>query len=39
MLKACVRDIPTILRELFARFQTSFYTNPRDAAFNGLGVE
>jgi ATP-dependent Lon protease len=36
---ASVRDIPTIPGELFAKFQTSFYADPRDAAFKALGVE
>ncbi len=36
---ASVRDIPTIPGELFAKFQTSFYSDPRDAAFKALGVE
>jgi ATP-dependent Lon protease len=36
---ASVRDIPTIPGELFAKFQTSFYAAPRDAAFKALGVE
>jgi hypothetical protein len=35
---ASVRDIPTIPGELFAKFQTSFYADPRDAAFKALGV-
>ena len=34
-----VGDIPTIPGELFAKFQTSFYSDPVDAAFNALGVE
>jgi ATP-dependent Lon protease len=34
-----VSDIPTIPGELFAKFQTSFYSDPRDAAFKALGVE
>ena len=34
-----VGDIPTIPGELFAKFQTSFYSSPTDAVFNGLGVE
>jgi ATP-dependent Lon protease len=34
-----VADIPTIPGELFAKFQTSFYSDPRDAAFKSLGVE
>ncbi|MDB4645272.1 protease Lon-related BREX system protein BrxL, partial [Rubripirellula sp.] len=36
---ASVTDIPTIPGELFAKFQTSFYSDPRDAAFKALGVE
>jgi len=36
---ASVRDIPTIPGELFAKFQTSFYSDPIDAAFKALGVE
>jgi ATP-dependent Lon protease len=36
---ASVGDIPTVPGELFAKFQTSFYSNPRDAAFKSLGVE
>jgi ATP-dependent Lon protease len=38
-LKASVKDIPTIPSELFAKFQTSFYADHRDAAFKALGVE
>ena len=34
-----VGGIPTIPGELFAKFQTSFYSDPRDAAFKSLGVE
>ena len=34
-----VGDIPTIPGELFAKFQTSFYADPVDAVFKGLGVE
>ena len=34
-----VGGIPTIPGELFAKFQTSFYSDPRDAAFKALGVE
>ena len=34
-----VSDIPTVPGELFAKFQTSFYSDPRDAAFKSLGVE
>ncbi len=36
---ASVGDIPSIPGELFAKFQTSFYADPRDAAFKALGVE
>jgi ATP-dependent Lon protease len=36
---ASVRDIPTIPGELFAKFQTSFYADPRDAVFKALGVD
>ena len=36
---ASVSDIPTIPGELFAKFQTSFYSDPRDAAFKALGVD
>ncbi len=36
---ASVSDIPTIPGELFAKFQTGFYADPRDAAFKALGVE
>ena len=36
---ASVGDISTIPGELFAKFQTSFYSDPRDAAFKSLGVE
>lgn len=31
--------IPTVPGELFAKFQTSFYSDPVDAAFKALGVE
>jgi len=34
-----VKDIPTIPGELFAKFQTSFYSDPTDAVFKALGVE
>ena len=34
-----VTDIPTIPGELFAKFQTSFYSDPSNAAFKALGVE
>ena len=36
---ASVSDIPTIPGEFFAKFQTGFYSDPRDAAFKALGVE
>ena len=36
---ASVADIPTIPGELFAKFQTGFYSDPRDAAFKALGVD
>jgi predicted ATP-dependent Lon-type protease len=32
-------DIPAIPGELFAKFQTSFYSDARDAAFKSPGVE
>ena len=32
-------DIATVPSELFAKFQTSFYTNPEDAVFKALGIE
>lgn len=35
---ASVGDIPTIPGELFAKFQTSFYADPKGAVFNALGV-
>ncbi|MDR2171635.1 MAG: protease Lon-related BREX system protein BrxL [Planctomycetaceae bacterium] len=34
-----VRDIPTVPGELFAKFQTGFYADPKDAVFKALGVE
>lgn len=34
-----VTDIPAVPGELFAKFQTSFYSDPTDAAFKALGVE
>ena len=34
-----VSDIPSVPGELFAKFQTSFYSDPVDAAFKALGVE
>lgn len=36
---ASVGDIPTIPGELFAKFQTSFYSDPVDAVFKGMGVQ
>ena len=36
---ASVRDVPTVPGELFAKFQTGFYSDPRDAAFKSLGVD
>ncbi len=36
---ASVTDIPTIPGELFAKFQTSFYSDPVDAVFKALGVQ
>jgi ATP-dependent Lon protease len=36
---AGVSDIPTIPGELFAKFQTSFYSDPSDVALKALGVE
>lgn len=39
LLMAIVKDIPTISGELFAKFQTSFYTDPVDAVFKALGVQ
>jgi ATP-dependent Lon protease len=32
-------DIPSVPAELFAKFQTSFYTDPVDAVFKALGVQ
>lgn len=34
-----VSDISTVPGELFAKFQTGFYSDPVDAAFKALGVE
>ncbi len=34
-----VGDIPTIPGELFAKFQTGFYSDPVDAVFKALGVK
>jgi ATP-dependent Lon protease len=36
---ASVADLPTIPGELFAKFQTSFSSDPRDTVFKALGVE
>ena len=36
---ASVGDIPTIPGELFAKFQTSFYSDPKDAVFKAFGVQ
>lgn len=36
---ASVGDIQSVPGELFAKFQTSFYADARDAAFKALGVE
>ncbi len=36
---ASVRDIPTVPGELFAKFQTSFYSDPTDAVFKAIGVQ
>jgi ATP-dependent Lon protease len=36
---ASVRDIPSVPGELFAKFQTSFYSDPTDAVFKALGVQ
>lgn len=32
-------NIATVPSELFAKFQTSFYTSPEDAAIKALGIE
>lgn len=32
-------DLPTVPPELFAKFQTSFYTSPEDAVFKALGAD
>ena len=34
-----VVDIATVPGELFAKFQTSFYSDPVDSVFKALGVE
>jgi ATP-dependent Lon protease len=36
---ASVRDIPSIPGELFAKFQTGFYSDPTDAVFKALGAQ
>jgi len=36
---ASVSDIPSVPGELFAKFQTSFYADPKDAVFKALGVD
>jgi len=36
---ANVGDIPSILGELFAKFQTSSYADPKDAVFKDLRVQ
>lgn len=36
---ASVGDIPTIPGELFAKFQTGFYSSPADAVFKALGAQ
>jgi len=32
-------DIPTVPTDLFAKFQTSFYSSPEDAVVKSLGIE
>ena len=32
-------DIPTVPTDLFAKFQTSFYSSPEDAVIKALGIE
>ena len=32
-------DIATVPSDLFAKFQTTFYTSPEDAVFQALGIE
>ena len=32
-------DIQTIPGELFAKFQTSFYSDPIDAVFKAIGIQ
>lgn len=40
LLPMCsVTDMPTVPGELFAKFQTSFYSDPVDAVFKALGVD
>ena len=34
-----VKDIPAVPAELFAKFQTSFYSDPIDAVFKALGAD
>ena len=34
-----VSDIPSVPGELFAKFQTGFYSDPTDAVFKALGVQ
>jgi len=36
---ASVSDIPTVRGELFAKFQTGFYSDPVDAVFKALGAD
>jgi len=36
---ASVGDIPSVPGELFAKFQTSFYADPKDGVFKALGVQ
>jgi len=36
---ASVQDIPSVPGELFAKFQTSFYSDPTDAVFKAMGVQ
>ena len=35
---ASMKDIATVPGDLFAKFQSSFYTDPIDAVFKALGV-
>lgn len=39
LLMSSVTDIPSVPGELFAKFQTSFYSDPVDAVFKALGGE